>query len=150
MKLAEALQERADLNTKISELRSRLYNNAIFQEGEKPAEDPNELIVELDKASDRLCELIGRINYTNCRTVSDGLSLTELIAKKDTLKVRIGAYRDLISAASQTARRASKTEIKILPAVDVSSLQKKADELSRELRLTDNKLQELNWLTELL
>ena len=54
MKLAEALQERADLNTKISELRSRLYDNAVVQEGEKPAEDPSELLSELDKAAERL------------------------------------------------------------------------------------------------
>ena len=39
MKLAEALQERADLNRKIDELRARLQNQALVQEGEKPAED---------------------------------------------------------------------------------------------------------------
>ena len=38
MKLAEALQERADLNSKINELRCRLGNNATVQEGEAPAE----------------------------------------------------------------------------------------------------------------
>ena len=36
MKLAEALQERADLNRKLDELRSRLSNNVIVQEVEKP------------------------------------------------------------------------------------------------------------------
>ena len=39
MKLAEALQERADLNRQIEQLQARLYNNAVVQEGEKPAED---------------------------------------------------------------------------------------------------------------
>ena len=37
MKLAEALKERADLNIKIEQLRSRLTANALVQEGEKPA-----------------------------------------------------------------------------------------------------------------
>ena len=150
MKLAEALQERADLNMKISQLSSRLYDNALVQEGEKPAEDPKELIDELDKASARLEELIGRINLTNCRTVENGASLTELIAKKDCLRQRIQIYRDLISAASQTARRASRTEIKILSTVDVRKLQRKSDDMSKELRATDNAIQELNWKTELL
>ena len=50
MKLAEALQERADLRTKIDELRSRLTNNALVQEGEEPAEDPQELLSALDAA----------------------------------------------------------------------------------------------------
>ena len=40
MKLAEALQERADLNKKISDLRGRLNQNSLVQEGEKPNEDP--------------------------------------------------------------------------------------------------------------
>lgn len=33
MKLAEALQERADLNKKIEQLRSRITSNALMQEG---------------------------------------------------------------------------------------------------------------------
>ena len=42
MKLAEALQERADLNRKIEELRRRLANVILVQEGEEPAEEPAE------------------------------------------------------------------------------------------------------------
>ena len=34
MKLAEALQERADLNKKIEQLRSRITSNALMQEGQ--------------------------------------------------------------------------------------------------------------------
>ena len=150
MKLAEALQERADLNTKISQLRSRLENNALVQEGEQPAENPEELLAELDEAVLRLEELIARINLTNCKTVSGGRSITELIAKKDTLRLRLEAYRNLMGTASQNTRRATRTEIKILSAVDVKALQKKADALAKELRQTDNAIQELNWQTELL
>ena len=62
MKLAEALQERADLNRKIAELRGRIINNALVQEGEKPAEDPEELIGEMNSALKRLNELIAGIN----------------------------------------------------------------------------------------
>ena len=40
MKLAEALQERADLNKKISDLRGRLNQNSLVQEGETPNENP--------------------------------------------------------------------------------------------------------------
>ena len=38
MKLAEALQERADLNRRIQQLQQRLNSNAIVQEGGRPAE----------------------------------------------------------------------------------------------------------------
>ena len=150
MKLAEALQERADLNRKIDELRGRLTSNALVQEGEKTAEDPAALLRELDKAIARLGELIARINATNAATVDGGETITELIARRDVLTVQVRVYRDVVSEASQTARRAMRTEIKVLSAVDVPALQKKADKLAQELRRTDNRIQELNWKTELL
>ena len=48
MKLAEALQERADLNRNIEQLKSRLNNNVLVQEGEKTVEEPAKLKQELD------------------------------------------------------------------------------------------------------
>ena len=48
MKLAEALQERADLNRRIEQLNARLYRNSKVQQGRNPEEDPAELISELD------------------------------------------------------------------------------------------------------
>ena len=149
MKLAEALQERADLNAKIDELRRRLGNNATVQEGEAPAEDPAELVAQLDGCIARLEELIAKINATNCATVTDKGTLTELIAKRDCLTLRLSAYRNLVDEASCLAPRATRTEIKIVSAVDVKKLQKQADELAKELRLTDNLIQQSNWLTEL-
>ena len=49
MKLAEALQERADLNRTIQQLKERLDNNVLVQEGEQPAEQPERLKQELQK-----------------------------------------------------------------------------------------------------
>ena len=69
MKLAEALQERADLNRSIQQLESRLSANAITQEGEAPAEDPRDLLAQLDRSIDRLEELTAAINLANSRTV---------------------------------------------------------------------------------
>lgn len=139
MKLAEALQERADLNRKIAQLRSRLEMNATVQEGEKPAEDPAELMEEL----------MVRINLTNCETKADGKSLTELIARRDCLTLKIGVYRAIQDQASSITQRMSLNEIKILRAVDVKAIQKQADALSKELRQTDNTIQQANWQTEL-
>ena len=42
------------------------------------------------------------------------------------------------------------SEIKILSAVDVGKLQKKIDDMSKEFRVTDNRIQALNWSTELI
>ncbi|MBQ2062764.1 MAG: DIP1984 family protein [Oscillospiraceae bacterium] len=149
MKLAEALQERADLNRRIADLRSRLASNATVQEGEKPAEEPAELLAELDRCTAALAERITRINLANCRTVVDGRTLTELLADRDCLTLQIGAYRQLLDNASQTAYRARGTEIKVLSTVNVAELQKQVDAMSHRLRLLDNTIQQTNWTTDL-
>ena len=150
MKLAEALQERADLNRRIEQLRYRLSNNVLVQEGEKPLEDPAALLEELESSFNRLEWLIARINLTNCAVKVEGRSLTELIARRDVLSLRAEAYRRLVEEASQNTHRATRTEIKILSAVDVPALQRQADDASRELRLLDNTLQATNWTADLM
>ena len=148
MKLAEALQERADLNRRIAEIGERVRNNCLVQEGEKPDEDPKELIRELDGCIDRLASLMAGINKTNNATVVDGRTLTELIAEKDALSVKIAAYKSFVGEAGQKTSRARFSEIKILSTVEVAELQKRIDTMSKRLRLLDNTLQSANWTTE--
>lgn len=150
MKLATALSERADLQRRISELGGRLNNNAKVQDGEKPSEDPMELLTELNKDFSRLEELIARINHTNNETKSGDVTLTDLIAKRDCLKQKIGIMRSFLDKASEKVSRYSKTEIRILSTVSVSNLQKEVDKLSKELRETDETIQGLNWTTDLI
>lgn len=150
MKLAEALQERADLNRRIEQLKGRLMNNALVQEGEAPAEEPAQLLAELDQCVQRLEQIMAQINRTNCRTMVEGESLTALLARRDARTVQLDAYRALVNTASQTARRATRSEIKILSTVDVKELQRRTDQMSKQLRLLDNKLQQANWTTELM
>ena len=150
MKLAEALQERADLNRKIEQLRSRLRNNALCQEGEKTAEDPGELKEELDASVARFAEITAKINLTNCRTVVDGITLTDMIARKDALTLSLSVYKEIAQAASQTVSRARNSEIRIMPAIPVREWQKQIDRMAESLRKLDNRLQESNWKTELI
>ncbi|MDE6840457.1 MAG: DIP1984 family protein [Oscillospiraceae bacterium] len=150
MKLAEALQERADLNRRIQQLQQRLENNAMVQEGERPAEDPAELLSELDGCVGALEQIIAQINLTNCQTQVGGESLTALLARRDALKLKLGAYRSLSHSASQLGHRGLRSEIKWLSTVNVRELQKQVDELAKELRLLDNSIQAANWATELI
>lgn len=149
MKLAEALQQRADLNRSVEQLSSRISDNVLVQEGEKTNENPKELIKQLDQTIKELENLISRINLTNSLTKVNKVTLTELIAKKDALQKQITVYQDIIYAASQNTKRATRTEIKVLTVVDVKALQNKLDKLSKEYRLLDNTIQETNWKTEL-
>ncbi|MBQ3774618.1 MAG: DIP1984 family protein [Ruminobacter sp.] len=150
MKLATALSERADLQKRISDLGVRLNNNAKVQEGEKPAEEPKVLLKELNDCLLRLEELMARINKTNNMTRAGDQTITDLIAKRDCLKTRVKIMRDFLNASSDMVNRYSKTEIKICSTVSVAELQKKVDAWSKQLRETDEKIQELNWLTELI
>lgn len=150
MKLASALSERTDIQNRISELAIRLNNNAKVQDGDKPAEDPVVLMEELDRLLKRLEELMARINLTNSRTVSDGKTITEILAKRDCLKKKIELTRNFLNNASNKVSRMTRTEIKIISTVSVSEMQTNLDELSKQLRITDEKIQELNWTTELI
>lgn len=150
MKLAEALQERADLNRSIEQLKARLDNNALVQEGESPAEQPEKLKQELDASIVRLAYLIAHINQTNCETRVDTQTLTELIAKKDALSLKLRLYKEIVQTASQAAYRARSTEIRIKPAIAVADWQAEVDRMAKELRLLDNTLQQSNWSTDLI
>lgn len=58
---------------------------------------------------------MARINHTNCQTCVEGKSLTELIARKDALSLKLRVYKELVYSASQTAYRARNTETKLNP-----------------------------------
>ncbi len=150
MKLAEALNERADIQKRIEQLRSRLGNNAKVQEGEKPNEDPAELLAELRSCCDRLRELIVRINHTNSVTVIDGETISSLIAKKDVLSLEISIKRNLAQEAALNYRRMTGSEVKIYSTVNVRELQKEIDSLSKQFRELDTKIQGANWNTDLI
>lgn len=149
MKLATALSERADIQRRISELQSRLLNNAKVQEGEEPAEEPKALLKELEALLTRLEYLMTRINLTNAALVSEGESMTALLARRDCLKKKINVLRSFLDAASTKVDRYSQKEIKILSTVKVSALQKELDAHSKALRELDERIQGLNWTCDL-
>ena len=149
MKLAEALNQRADLQKRIAQLRERLSNNVKVQEGDQPAENPEDLFQELNNSLKELETLIVRINRTNQETVWEGKTLTAMIAGKDTLSLHLSVLRSVLEAANVRSDRYSRNEIKFIRTVDVNVLQKQVDDLSRDLRELDSKLQQANWMTEL-
>ena len=151
MKLANALSQRSELQTRIRQLEVRLNNNAQVQEGEQPAEDPVELLKELEADYARLEELISAINRTNNSTrLEDGTTLSDLLARRDCLKGKLSALRNFLSNASALIRRHSASEIKVKSTVNVRQLQKQVDGLSKDLRQLEETIQEKNWTTELL
>lgn len=150
MKLAEALSLRADLQKRLAQLRYRLVNNAKVQEGEVPSESPEDLLKELEESVVLLEKLISSINRTNCGTSAEGVTLTDMIAKRDALALKNSILQDFAKSASEKFERYASTEIKIKSTIKVSEMQKQIDRISKELRELDFRIQELNWTTELI
>ena len=150
MKLATALSNRADLQGRLNEIEKRLVSNSKVQEGEQPSENPVELIAEKDRILAELENLIIRINLTNSKVEYDGATVTEMLAKRDCLKENIKIMRNFLNSASDKVNRYSKSEIAIKSTVDVAEYRKKVDALCKELREIDEKIQEINWTTELI
>ncbi len=151
MKLAEALILRADRKKRLEQLKQRLLRNAKIQQGDKPAEDPEELIKEVEAISKDLLRLIQQINRTNSATeMKKGSTLADAIAERDVLALRNGIYRDLAQAATVTPDIRTKSEIKFKGSVSVSKIQERADSIAKAHRELDTKIQEMNWETDLL
>ena len=150
MKLAEALILRADQNRRIEQLKARLLRNAKVQEGETPAESPEELVRELEGLTGDFTTLVQRINRTNSATPFDGGTLSDALTLRDVLAKKQDIYRSLAETASVTQTRYSASEIRLKSTVDVAETQKRADDLAKEYRELDAKIQEANWKTELL
>ena len=150
MTLGEALTLRADLQLRLSELRTRLLASAQVQEGETPPEQPQALLAEFEQTAAQLQELVARINRTNLTvTTGSGETLTDALARRDVLALRYAVHRELAAAASQRPERYSLREIKLEPTVDVAELRRAVDELARERRELDVALQAANWSSTL-
>ena len=150
-KLAEALIQRADYQKRIEQLKQRVARIAKVQDGDQPAENPAVLIDEIERLAADLVVLIQRINRTNAATPLDaGLTIADAIALRDGLRLRYSVYTGLAEAAIVKQDRYTKSEVRFVSTVDVGALQRRADELAREYRLLDTRLQAANWQIDLL
>ena len=100
MKLAQALIERADLQRKLAQLGARLQQNAQYQEGEAPAEDPQDLLTDYRRSAAALTRLIVAINRANHNvTLADGTTMLAALAERDRLKAEHAMLGKVADAA---------------------------------------------------
>jgi hypothetical protein len=150
MMLAEALALRADLQRRLAQMRNRLQQSALVQEGEQPPENPLELLAEANGLIDQLTDLIYRINQINLQaTISTGETITQAIARRDALATRFNLLSTLTEAAANRTNRYSRSEIRLVATVDVAALRRELDAVARERRELDTAIQATNWTTEL-
>jgi hypothetical protein len=150
MKIAEALILRADLKKRGAQVKERLNNNALVQEGEEPAQDPEALLEEFEQIAAQMLDIVKRINKTNTETKFEpAKTLTDALAERDVLASRLKAYQGLMDAATVRHDRYSHSEIKSKPTINIADLQKQIDTVSKEYRELDTKIQALNWQADL-
>lgn len=151
MKLAEALIARADYQKRIEQLKKRIHMNLKIQEGDEPSEDPNEMLSELADIRQELTSLIKQINRTNCEIKFDEeRTLADALTERDQLFDQRSLLTKVVDEASQHVGRYSQSEIRIVSTVDVKSIQKQVDQLSKAYREMDTKIQGMNWNIDLL
>lgn len=156
-KLAEALVERKGLHQKFQRLCQRLVANAKVQEGDQPDEPPGTLLQEAREILAEMKRLNIQINRTNIETKlpgsEDSISLMDAIAERDRLQQERQMLEQLWQAArlDNTQRMsygATRNEVKWRSTIDVAEVQKQIDEVSKNYRLLDTRIQEANWLTD--
>lgn len=151
MKLAEALILRADLQKRMEQIRSRLYNNVLTQEGESPSEDPEVLLKEFMDLQKDLTNIIKAINRTNNNTqFNQDMTLSEALVERDAILAKRTILSSAADRASEKQDRYSRSEIKSVSTIDIKKFQKEADKFSKEFREFDTKIQALNWNIDLI
>ena len=81
----------------------------------------------------------------------DGVSLVDLLAKRECLLGKIQKMKAFLHKSSDLIDRYyTKSEVRIYSTVPVAELQENLDVLCKEYRTLDDKIQEINWTTELI
>jgi hypothetical protein len=133
MKLAEALLERKSEKLTIDNLQERLEENALVQDGDKPAETPESLMAELRDSLARLESLIREINAANnVSKLPNGVTVSDAIVRRDMLKLERQALERMVGAMSTRHLRFGRNEVKFVATVAQAKLRQEIDRLSKE------------------
>jgi DNA-binding FrmR family transcriptional regulator len=150
MKLAEALLLRADIQKKLASLQARAQKYAVVQEGERPAEDPKEILRQIEAVSTELQRLVFTINRANLtHRIKTGESLTEALANRDGLVLRHRILQSIADVCAKPPERYGVKEIRWVTTVDVAAIQGQVDGLAKQIREINAAIQEAGWQVEL-
>ena len=150
MKLAEALLLRADLQKKLASLQVRVQKYVVVQEGERPAEDPQAIFRQIETVADELQRLVFAINRANLHNkIKTGESLTEALAKRDSLALRHRILQSVVDVCAKPPERYGMKEIRWVTTVDVAQIQSEVDGLAKQIREMNAAIQEAGWQVEL-
>ncbi|MEX0714970.1 MAG: DIP1984 family protein [Planctomycetaceae bacterium] len=150
MKLAEALLLRADIQKKLASLQARVQRYVVVQEGERPAEDPQAILRQIEAVANELQRLVFAINRANLHhKIKTGETITEALARRDSLATRHRILLTVIDVCAKPPERYGVKEIRWVATIDVPQLQGDVDRLAKEIRELNSAIQEAGWQVEL-
>lgn len=152
MKLGEALNERARLAKRVTELRDLWGSVLVTDEDRVPELSPLDLLDEALDTIKSIQELAARINRTNAKTtLANGETITEAISRRDALGAQ-AAFLDfgVRKLANLDTYHRFRDEAKQSTNASVADTIAARDAFSTERRTLDAELQGLNWTTDLI
>lgn len=153
MKLGEALALRADLQKRMNRVQALALENATVQEGDTPAVRAVDLLDDYGQLAAEHEAIVRRINRTNVDARltlgAQTMSLADAVVRRERLARTAAMLRDVAGHATPRQSRFLRTEVKHVPTIDVPGVLARADQLSREHRELDTRLQQANWEVEL-
>ena len=81
--------------------------------------------------------------------LADGTGMVAALAERERLKAEHAVLTKLADAATPEQSRYSRSEIKMLAAVDIKELRRRADDTAKACRLLDIQIQQANWAEDL-
>ena len=135
MKLAEALLLRGDYQNKMEQIKERISSNVLIQEGDKPNENPIELIREYEGILKEYEKLVIRINNTNNLTkFNEEISLSEALVKRDVLSKKSRIYKNAVEDASIRQERYTRSEVKYISTINIKEYQNNIEYLIQKFK----------------
>ena len=146
MLLAEALNECAEAQRRLADLKLRIGDNARVYEDRRPAEDPQALLDQAIEVNERIRVLGLAVDAANAATrLPDGTAVTEAQAKRDALDRRL----ELVTDAANSSSGSNTSFGRPIAVLDVAALRAEAERLATQRRALDAEIQRVNWTTEL-
>jgi hypothetical protein len=154
MNILEALNLKKDLQNRIENLRRRYVNSVTVKKGDKPKEDPQGLLIELEDSFTQLNDISCRISAANTTTRnSKGKTLKQLMVEQSIVEQRLEilnrAFEEVLFGDAEVYSYYNKPQSDYDVTIDIDSLKKEIGNQESRLRQLTSEIQKLNLTTEI-
>lgn len=140
MLLAEALNECAEAQRRLADLKERIGDNARVYDETRAAEDPKALLRQAVEVNERIrARTLAVGAATTASRLPNGTTVTEALAQRDALDRHVA----LVTGAADSGGIG-----RYVPALDVAALRGEADRLAAQRRALHAEIQRVTWTTE--